>query len=183
LDQQIGPADGRTEPSSQFRAPSQRLVHLERLPLGVWKPSRAALVVPGRPDPADLRLTRRVLPTECDEYRPGGRRYDAAPVVSEPGAALCERIGPGALLTHSVGGYVGCVTAMRSANVRTIVSYEPARFVFADRVAPSAAPISGGRGIQPRHREPHAEFVNSSECRSKWCTSTTLRRSHRTTGS
>jgi hypothetical protein len=41
-------------------------------------------------------------------------------------AALFERIGPaGVLITHSRGGYTGWVAAMKSKDVKAVISYEP----------------------------------------------------------
>lgn len=53
-------------------------------------------------------------------------------------AALFERIGPGILVTHSQSGTLGWRTALRSPNVRALVSYEPGGdFIFPEGEAPS----------------------------------------------
>lgn len=53
-------------------------------------------------------------------------------------AALFEKIGPGILVTHSQSGTLGWRTAIKSRNVRAIVSYEPGGdFVFPEGEAPS----------------------------------------------
>jgi hypothetical protein len=63
--------------------------------------------------------------------------YDVA-VNTSAVAALFERIGPGVLVTHSQSGTLGWRTAIKSRNVRAIVSYEPGGdFVFPDGEAPS----------------------------------------------
>ena len=46
-------------------------------------------------------------------------------VVSDAQAALFDKIGPAVLVSHSQGGGVGWFTAIKSAKVRAIVSYEP----------------------------------------------------------
>jgi pimeloyl-ACP methyl ester carboxylesterase len=46
-------------------------------------------------------------------------------VVSDAMASLFDKIGPAVLVSHSQGGGVGWFTAMKSTNVRAIVSYEP----------------------------------------------------------
>ncbi|HEU4888549.1 MAG TPA: alpha/beta fold hydrolase, partial [Thermoanaerobaculia bacterium] len=52
-------------------------------------------------------------------------------------AALFERIGPGILVTHSQSGTLGWHTAIKSRNIRAIVSYEPGGdFVFPEGEAP-----------------------------------------------
>jgi pimeloyl-ACP methyl ester carboxylesterase len=55
-------------------------------------------------------------------------------------AALFTRVGPGILVTHSQSGALGWRTAMKSPNVRAIVSYEPGGdFVFPQGEAPSVS--------------------------------------------
>ncbi len=52
-------------------------------------------------------------------------------VTSDATAALFKKIGPGVLVTHSQAGGPGWVTAMKTANVRAVVAYEPGSgFVF-----------------------------------------------------
>jgi hypothetical protein len=60
-------------------------------------------------------------------------------------AALFTRIGPGILVTHSHSGGMGWRTAIKSQNVRAIVSYEPGSgFVFPADDVPPPIPSSGG---------------------------------------
>ena len=66
-------------------------------------------------------------------------------VVSDAVAALFEKIGPAVLVNHSQGGGVGWATAMKSANVRAIVSYEPgSNFPFPDGEVPPPIPSAAG---------------------------------------
>lgn len=66
-------------------------------------------------------------------------------VVSDAQAALFEKIGPAVLVSHSQGGGVGWFTAMKSANVRAIVSYEPgSNFPFPQGEVP--APLQSAAG-------------------------------------
>lgn len=66
-------------------------------------------------------------------------------VVSDGIAALFDKIGAGILVTHSQSGGAGWRTAIKSRNVRAIVSYEPgSNFVFPEGEVP--APISGSGG-------------------------------------
>ena len=52
-------------------------------------------------------------------------------------AALFNRIGPGILVTHSQSGTLGWRTAIKSANIRAIVSFEPGGdFIFPEGEAP-----------------------------------------------
>lgn len=62
-------------------------------------------------------------------------------VVSDAVAALFDRVGPGIMVTHSQGGGGGWFTAIKSENVRAIVSYEPgSNFPFPEGEVPPALP-------------------------------------------
>ncbi|MDR2443037.1 MAG: alpha/beta fold hydrolase [Deltaproteobacteria bacterium] len=66
-------------------------------------------------------------------------------VVSDAVAALFEKIGPGVLVTHSQGGGPGWLAAIKSANVRAIVAYEPgSSFVFPKGELPPPMPSLTG---------------------------------------
>jgi hypothetical protein len=65
-------------------------------------------------------------------------------------SALFDRIGPGILVTHSQSGALGWQTAIKSRNVRAIVSYEPGgNFVFPEGEAPPAVAFASGATLQP----------------------------------
>jgi pimeloyl-ACP methyl ester carboxylesterase len=60
-------------------------------------------------------------------------------------AALFDKIGPAVFVTHSQGGGLGWLTALKSANVRAIVSYEPGSgFLFPEGEVPEPLSSSGG---------------------------------------
>ena len=66
-------------------------------------------------------------------------------VVSDAMAALFDKVGPAVLVSHSQGGGVGWFTAMKSANVRAIVSYEPgSNFPFPQGEVPEPMPSASG---------------------------------------
>ena len=66
-------------------------------------------------------------------------------VTSNAVAALFNKIGPGILVTHSHSGGMGWRTAIRSRNVRAIVSYEPgSNFAFPEGEVPPPMPSSAG---------------------------------------
>jgi pimeloyl-ACP methyl ester carboxylesterase len=66
-------------------------------------------------------------------------------VISDAVAALFKRIGQGILVTHSQGGGVGWIIAIKSQNVRGIVAYEPGSgFAFPEDLVPSPMTSSGG---------------------------------------
>jgi pimeloyl-ACP methyl ester carboxylesterase len=66
-------------------------------------------------------------------------------VVSDAMAALFDRIGPAILVTHSQGGGSGWLTAIKSANVRGVVAWEPGSFfAFPEGEVPLPMPSSAG---------------------------------------
>ncbi len=66
-------------------------------------------------------------------------------VTSDAVAALFGKIGPGILVTHSHSGGMGWRTAIKSPNVRAIVSYEPgSNYVFPQGEVPPPMPSSAG---------------------------------------
>ena len=70
--------------------------------------------------------------------------YDAG-VISDAMSALFSRIGPGILFTHSQAGGPGWLTAIKSQNVKAIVSFEPGSgFVFPEGELPEAMPSAAG---------------------------------------
>jgi hypothetical protein len=73
--------------------------------------------------------------------------YDVE-VNTNAAAALFEKIGPAILVTHSQSGTLGWRTAIKSRNVRAIVSYEPGGdFLFPEGEVPSVA--LGARPFTP----------------------------------
>jgi pimeloyl-ACP methyl ester carboxylesterase len=70
--------------------------------------------------------------------------YDAG-VISASMSALFDKTGPGILFTHSQAGGPGWLTAIKSQNVKAIVSFEPGSgFVFPEGELPEAMPSAAG---------------------------------------
>lgn len=114
--------------------------------LGVWP-----TLYPGvqfSPDSAALnQFYRQMVPNTAP--------YDVA-VNTSAVAALFEKIGAGILVTHSQSGTLGWRTAIKSPNIRAIVSYEPGGdFLFPEGEAPSLP--FGSRTFTPP-TVPLAEF-------------------------
>ncbi|ABE34024.1 alpha/beta hydrolase family protein [Paraburkholderia xenovorans LB400] len=62
-------------------------------------------------------------------------------VISDGIAAIFRKIGPGILFTHSQGGGPGWLIAIKNANVKAIVAFEPgSSFVFPEGEVPPAIP-------------------------------------------
>ncbi|HYM76038.1 MAG TPA: alpha/beta fold hydrolase [Candidatus Dormibacteraeota bacterium] len=79
-------------------------------------------------------------------------------VISDACAALFNQIGPAVFVTHSQGGGLGWATAVKSSNVRAIVSYEPGSgFLFPEGEVPEPLPSSGGTLVAIG--VPTAEFI------------------------
>lgn len=87
---------------------------------------------------------------------------DTAPtsnaVASDAAAALFDKIGPSVLLTHSASGVLGWLTAIKSANVRAVYSYEPVTQVFPEGQVPPPVP-SGPLGPVTGTAVPLADFM------------------------
>lgn len=87
-------------------------------------------------------------------------RYDEfdiaknAHLEAEAGAKAIDRIGPSVLLTNSAGDWRAMLAALRSDNVKGIVAYEPAAFVFPEGEGPQGEEA----GFGPTH-VPMAEFM------------------------
>jgi hypothetical protein len=82
-------------------------------------------------------------------------------VVSAAIAALFDKIGPAVLLTHSASGGPGWLTRIKSANVKAIVSYEPAQFMFPEGEVP--APIVTPKGTNTPVSVSAADFKKLTE--------------------
>jgi pimeloyl-ACP methyl ester carboxylesterase len=80
------------------------------------------------------------------QMTPNTGPYDSK-VISDAVAALFNKVGPGILVTHSQGGGPGWLTAIKSQNVRAVVSYEPATgsFFFPEGEVPPPMPSSAGQ--------------------------------------
>jgi pimeloyl-ACP methyl ester carboxylesterase len=62
-------------------------------------------------------------------------------VVSDGVSAVFDRIGPGILFTHSQGGGLGWLTAIKNGRVKAIVAFEPGSgFVFPEGEVPASIP-------------------------------------------
>ena len=91
------------------------------------------------------------------QMSPNTGAFDYA-VISDAVAALHDKIGPSILITHSQGGGSGWRTAMKSGNVKAVVSYEPGSgFTFPEGEVPATIP----NGFNPLSADavPLADFM------------------------
>jgi pimeloyl-ACP methyl ester carboxylesterase len=103
--------------------------------LGIWPSYFPGVQFPQ--EPAALEQYFR-------QMSPNTGPYDAQ-VNTDAATALLAKIGPAVLVTHSQGGGPGWQTAIKSRNVRGIVSYEPGSgFVFPEGQVPPPMPSSAG---------------------------------------
>ncbi len=69
---------------------------------------------------------------------------DDAGVISDAIVALLDRIGPAIVVTHSQGGLMGWLAAVKSGNVKAIVAYEPFVSCFPEGDVPGFPSLSDG---------------------------------------
>jgi pimeloyl-ACP methyl ester carboxylesterase len=79
-------------------------------------------------------------------------------VITDAVSALFTKIGPAILVSHSHSGGFGWATAIKSPNVRAIVSYEPGSgFIFPEGEVP--APVESSSGPVSAIGVPMEEFM------------------------
>jgi pimeloyl-ACP methyl ester carboxylesterase len=135
LDQPRRGDAGRTTVPAQVDATPDEQNWFDTFRVGIWPE-----YFPGvefSKDPEALNQYFRQMTPNVGPYDPE--------VISDACAAVFNKIGPAIFVTHSQGGGLGWLTALKSGNVRAIVSYEPGSgFVFPDGEVPEALPSSGG---------------------------------------
>ena len=118
--------------------------------LGVW-PN----YFPGVQFPRDAASLEQYYEQQTPNTGPGSNA-----LTSDGVAALFAKIGPGILLTHSASGAPGWLAALKSANVKALVSYEPTAFTFPEGEVPPALPTAyDGVPQSPGPAVPLAEFM------------------------
>ena len=129
--------------------------------LGIWTPPDPRRFFPGVQFPQDEasidQYFRQVTP---DTGTPGGGATggdEGAAVATDAVAELFGRIGPAVLITHSASGVLGWQTALKSTNVRAIVSYEPTVFLVPEGDPPPPP------GYAPALPVPSEEFDRLTE--------------------
>ncbi len=77
-------------------------------------------------------------------------------------AALFNKIGPAILITHSASGPLGLLTAMKTSNIKGIVSYEPSnsqQYPFPVGELPTPLPLSNGTPLAVGLAVPLSDFL------------------------
>jgi hypothetical protein len=129
-----GNAGRSTQPSTLTPVPDeQRWFNIFRI--GIWPNFFPGVQFSHHPDALEQyfrQMTPDTGPIDID-------------VNSDAVAALFKKIGPGILVTHSHSGGMGWRTAIKSTNVRAVVSYEPGSgYIFPAGEVPSPMHSSGG---------------------------------------
>lgn len=93
------------------------------------------------------------------QITPNTGAYDLG-VIADAMAAVFERVGEAVLITHSQGGGPGWQTALRSQNVKGIISFEPGtEFVFPEGELPNVSTaVNDAVGIYLSQEIPLARF-------------------------
>jgi pimeloyl-ACP methyl ester carboxylesterase len=95
-------------------------------------------------DNAQLDRKPETLDQFFRSVTPNTGAYDSG-VISDAMAALFTKTGPAILFTHSQGGGPGWLTAIKSANVKAIVAFEPGSgFIFPQAELPPPMPSAAG---------------------------------------
>ena len=135
LDQPRRGNAGRSTVSATINAIPDEQQWFDTFRVGIWPE-----YFPGvqfSKDPEALNQYFRQMTPNVGPYDPE--------VNSDAFAALFDKIGPAVFVTHSQGGGLGWMTALKSGNVRAIVSYEPGSgFLFPVGEVPEPLPSSGG---------------------------------------
>jgi hypothetical protein len=135
LDQPRRGDAGRSTVPGTIAATTDDQIWFGMFRLGIW-PSYFPGVQFSR-DPEALNQFLRSM-------TPNTGPFDAE-VCSNAVAALFDKIGPAVLVSHSQAGGPGWLAAIKSQNVRAIVSYEPGSgFVFPSDEVPAAMPSLTG---------------------------------------
>lgn len=118
---------GRSTVSEQVNAVADDQFWFENFRMGVW---------PDLYEGSQFPTGEAALDQFFRQITPNTGAYDEQ-VISASLAALCDTLGGSILITHSQGGGPGWHTAIRSRNVKAIVSYEPGSgFVFPEGETP-----------------------------------------------
>ena len=129
-----GRAGNSTVAASIEPAPNDQLF-FDQFRLGKWPSYFDNVQFDRRPETLD-QFFRSITPNTGP--------YDAA-VISDAMSALFAKTGPAILFTHSQGGGPGWLTAIKSANVKAIVAFEPGSgFIFPQGELPPAMPSAAG---------------------------------------
>lgn len=110
---------------------------------------------PGTQFPQDTESIEQLLRWATPDTGP----YDDE-VTAEAMKALFDKVGQAILVTHSRGGYPGWLTALKTSNVKAIVSFEPGggEYVFPFPEGEVPEPLKTSYGLHQGQSIPLEEF-------------------------
>lgn len=118
---------GRSTVSEQIAAVPDDQFWFENFRMGIW---------PNLYDGIQFPADEAALDQFFRQITPNTGAYDEQ-LIANSLAALCDTLQSGILVTHSQGGGPGWHTAIKSNNVKAIISYEPGSgFVFPEDETP-----------------------------------------------
>lgn len=122
--------------------------------LGVWPD-----YFPGVQFPKDPQAWEQFM----RQVTPNTGAFDKK-VVADAMSSLFDKLGAGVLITHSMGGGPGWLTAMGNDNVRAVIAYEPgSSFVFPEGEVPPPIPHSGPEKALAADPVPMYEFMKLTQ--------------------
>lgn len=132
----------------------QRFTNIWRT--GLWSAGQPGPTYwPGSQMPTDPESFNQFLRVQTPEFNtPANENVEADAL-----GALLDEIGPAVLVTHSSSGIRGWRTAFRTANVKAIVSYESALYVFPEGELPAPIPLTDGTLRQNGREVPLTDFM------------------------
>jgi hypothetical protein len=113
--------------------------------LGIWVPPEQPTFFPNVQFPKSPEAIDQYFRQITPNTGPEGRSQETWDLMSGAVADLFKTVGPGILLTHSNSGQYGWLTRVKSGNVKAIVSYEPATFVFPSDQPPPDVPTENAQ--------------------------------------
>jgi pimeloyl-ACP methyl ester carboxylesterase len=150
LDQPRRGRSGRSTEGATITPTPDEQGNFQAARLGIWPNFFPGVQFSSDPDALD-QLFRQATPNTGPGFQPTGE------IVTDAVAALFDKIGPAVLLTHSAGGRWGWLTAMKSENVKAIVSYETGAFVFPEGEVPppivTPTGTTAGQAVSPEDFE------------------------------
>lgn len=115
---------GRTSATTQVRPVADEMFWFDIWRIGRWPDYNEGVQFPS--DSAYLSQFFREMTPDLSDHT-----LDAAAV-----SALCDKIEPSVLVTHSAGGIPGWFAAMANPSVRGVAAYEPGAYVFPEGEVP-----------------------------------------------
>lgn len=144
---------GRTTATTQVRPVADEMLWFDIWRIGHWPNYNKG--VQFATDSAYLSQFFREMTPDLSDHT-----LDASTV-----SALCDKIEPSVLVTHSAGGVPGWLAAMTNASVRGVAAYEPGACVFPEGEVPERIDgLTGGSNAEMRRSSAKGARSKTSVC-------------------